>query len=175
MHLGDRSQRTGISFMSDLRARLANRVQLTTGDHAAYLAAADAVDFDADYATLIKIFGPGPACPGRYSPPKVIGTRTEPIKGFPDPAYIQHVVRRAPEPSDAHADAPVHAIEHAPALYFFSYNWTRQHKAHRLSPAMAAGLTDKLWSLTDLASIIDDAQPKPGKRGPYKKRAAVAA
>jgi hypothetical protein len=64
---------------------------------------------------------------------------------------------------------------HALALYFFWYNWTRQHKAHRLSPAMAAGLTDKLWSMTDLASIIDDVQPKPSKRGPYKKRAAVAA
>jgi hypothetical protein len=172
--------------MSDLRARLANRVQLTTGDHAAHLAAADAVDFDADYATLIKIFGPGPASPGRYSPSKMIGTRTEPIKGFSDPAYIQHVVRRAPEPNDAHADAPVHAIDQrvfeeirkplprADALFLL----VQLDAPAQSAPPVAcdgAGLTDKLWSLTDLASIIDDAQPKPGKRRPYKKRAAVAA
>jgi hypothetical protein len=62
---------------------------------------------------------------------------------------------------------------HALALYFFWYNWTRQHKAHRLSPAMAAGLTDKLWSMRDLAVMVDDALPKPGKRGPYKKGLAA--
>jgi hypothetical protein len=41
-----------------------------------------------------------------------------------------------------------------------------------LSPAMAAGLSDTLWSVTDLAKMIDAAQPKPGKRGTYKKHAA---
>jgi IS1 family transposase len=185
-HVGDRSQHTGISFMSDLRARLANRVQLTTDGHAAYLAAVDAVDFDADYAMLIKIFGPGPASPGRYSPPKVIGTRMEPIRGFPDPAHVntsfaerqnltmRMQMRRFTRLTNAFSKKFENHC-HALALYFFWYNWTRQHKAHRLSPAMAAGLTDKLWSMTDLASIIDDAQQKPGKRGPYKKRASLAA
>jgi hypothetical protein len=61
---------------------------------------------------------------------------------------------------------------HALALYFFWYNWTRQHKTHKLSPAMAAGLTDKLLSMTDLAEMVDAALPKPGKRGPYRKAAA---
>ena len=64
-HVGDRSQHTGISFMGDLKARLANRVQLTTDGHKAYLSAVEAVDFDADYAMLNKIFAselrePGP-------------------------------------------------------------------------------------------------------------------
>ena len=52
---------------------------------------------------------------------------------------------------------------HALALYFFWYNWTRQHKAHRLSLAMAAGLTDKLLSMTNLAEMVDAALPKPGE------------
>src|SRR6185437_10410917 len=67
-HVGDRSQHTGISFMDDLKARLANRVQLTTDGHKAYLKAVSAVDFDADYAMLNKIFAATPAGPGRYSP-----------------------------------------------------------------------------------------------------------
>jgi hypothetical protein len=75
--------------MSDLEARLANKVQLTTDGHKAYLTAVSEVDFDADYAMLIKIFAndmvPGP---GRYSPPKCIGTQTQTIKGNPDPSYI---------------------------------------------------------------------------------------
>ena len=62
---------------------------------------------------------------------------------------------------------------HALALYFFWYNWTRQHKAHKLSPAMAAGITDKLLSMADLAEMVDAALPKPGKRGPYKKQLAA--
>jgi hypothetical protein len=61
---------------------------------------------------------------------------------------------------------------HALALYFFWYNWVRIHKTLKVTPAMAAGLTDKLLSMSDLAEMIDAAQPKPGKRGPYKKRAA---
>src|SRR5437868_3926587 len=74
-HVGDRSQHTGISFMCDLKARLANKVQLSTDGHKAYLKAVDAVDFDADYAMLIKIFANDYAGAGRYSPPKCVGTQ----------------------------------------------------------------------------------------------------
>ena len=59
---------------------------------------------------------------------------------------------------------------HMVALYTVWYNFVRQHKAHRLSPAMAAGITDKLWSMTDLAEMIDGTLPKPGPRGAYKKQ-----
>jgi hypothetical protein len=60
---------------------------------------------------------------------------------------------------------------HALALYFVWYNFVRQHKAHRLSPAMAAGVTDRLWNMEDLAELVEAAAPKPGPRGPYRKRA----
>ena len=63
---------------------------------------------------------------------------------------------------------------HMVALYTVWYNYVKQHKSLKgLSPAMAAGLSDTLWSMTDLAEMVDAAQPKPGKRGPYSKLAAL--
>ena len=84
-HVGDRSAHTGVSFMGDLRARLTNRVQLTTDGHKAYLRAVAEVDFDADYAMLVKIFANDYAGAGRYSPPKCIGAVKQAIMGNPDP------------------------------------------------------------------------------------------
>jgi IS1 family transposase len=184
-HVGDRSQHTAIEFMSDLRARLANKVQLTTDGHKAYLKAVDAVDFDADYAMLQKIYAKDAYTgPARYSPPVVVGTTTEIIRGNPDPAHIstsfaerqnltmRMQMRRFTRLTNAFSKKFENHC-HALALYFFWYNWTRQHKAHRLTPAMAAGLTDTLMSMADLANMVDEALPKPGKRGSYKKRLAA--
>jgi hypothetical protein len=59
------------------------------------------------------------------------------------------------------------------ALYTVWYNFVKQHKTLKgLSPAMAAGISDTLWSMTDLAEMVDAAQPKPGKRGPYRSQTA---
>jgi hypothetical protein len=62
---------------------------------------------------------------------------------------------------------------HMVALYTVWYNFVKIHKAHRMSPAMAAGVADRLWSIEDIAALIEAAAPKPGPRGPYKKRAAA--
>jgi IS1 family transposase len=86
-HVGDRSQHTGIAFMSDLKARLANRVQLITDGHKASFKAVAEVDLDA-YTMLNKIFATDYAGPGRYSPPKCIWAIKNPINGNPDPALI---------------------------------------------------------------------------------------
>lgn len=56
------------------------------------------------------------------------------------------------------------------ALYFVFYNFTRIHKTPKVSPAMAAGITDTLWSLEDVVAKIDEMAPAPKKRGPYKER-----
>jgi hypothetical protein len=61
---------------------------------------------------------------------------------------------------------------HALALYFVWYNFVKIHKAHKLTPAMAAGITDKLWSVEDIVALVEASEPKPGKRGPYKQRVA---
>jgi hypothetical protein len=45
--------------------------------------------------------------------------------------------------------------------------------AHRLTPAMAAGITDKLWSVEDMVALVEASEPRSGKRGPYKKRVAA--
>lgn len=65
---------------------------------------------------------------------------------------------------DAHANAV--------ALHFAYYNFVRVHKTLRMSPAMATGVTDKLWDVSDLVALVEAAETGPKKRGPYKKRAA---
>jgi hypothetical protein len=76
------------SFMTDLRERLANKVQLTTDGHRAYLSAVQQIDFDADYAMLIKLYSSDEKSMGRYSPPQVVGVETKVISGNPDPRFI---------------------------------------------------------------------------------------
>jgi hypothetical protein len=56
------------------------------------------------------------------------------------------------------------------ALYFVWYNFCRIHKSLRVTPAMAAGIADRLWSIEDIAELVEAAAPKPGPRGPYRKR-----
>jgi IS1 family transposase len=181
-HVGDPSQHTGISFMGDLKARLANRVQLTTDGHKAYLRAVSEVDFDADYAMLNKIFATDYAGPGRYSPPKCIGTQTQVIKGNPDPDHIntsfaerQNLTMRMSmrrftrltNPFSKKFENHCHAL----ALYFFFYNFTRVHKTLGVTPAMAAGITDRVMHMADAVALIDvRAALVPSVRGPYKKR-----
>jgi IS1 family transposase len=165
-HVGDRSQHTGISFMGDLKGRLANRVQLTTDGHKAYLKAVDVVDFDADYAMLNKIFATDHAGPGRYSPPKCIGAIKQPIRGNPDPALIntsfaerqnltmRMAMRRFTRLTNAFSKKFENHC-HALALYFFWYNWVRSHKTLGATPAMAAGLIQTPLKFTDLLTAMD--------------------
>jgi IS1 family transposase len=165
-HVGDRSQHTGISFMGDLKARLANRVQLTTDGHKAYLRAVEVVDFDADYAMLQKIFATDYAGPGRYSPPKCIGAIKEAIKGNPDPALVntsfaerqnltmRMAMRRFTRLTNAFSKKFENHC-HALALYFFWYNWVRNHKTLGVTPAMAAGLVQTPMKFTDLLTAMD--------------------
>ena len=165
-HVGDRSQHTGISFMGDLKARLANRVQLTTDGHKAYLKAVEVVDFDADYAMLNKIFATDYAGPGRYSPPKCIGAVKTAIMGNPDPALVntsfaerqnltmRMAMRRFTRLTNAFSKKFENHC-HALALYFFWYNWVRNHKTLGVTPAMAAGLVQTPMKFTDLLTAMD--------------------
>jgi len=181
-HVGDRSQHTGIAFMGDLKARLANRVQLTTDGHKAYLRAVAEVDFDADYAMLNKIFATDYADPGRYSPPKCIGTIKQTIMGNPDPDLIntsfaerqnltmRMSMRRFTRLTNAFSKKFENHC-HALALYFVFYNFCRVHKTLGATPAMAAGLVDKVLKMADVVGMID-AREVPAVRGTYKKRDA---
>jgi IS1 family transposase len=183
-HVGDRSYHTGTAFMGDLKARLADRVQLTADGHRAYLSAVKEVDFDADYAMLVKIFATDiPPGPGRYSPPQYIGATKQAIMGNPDPKHIstsfverqnlsmRMSMRRFTRLTNAFSKK-FENHRHALALYFYFYNFCRVHKTLGATPAMAAGLVDRVLKIQDVVAMIDAAN-MPGQRGPYKRRAVA--
>lgn len=169
--------------MDDLRDRLANRVQLTTDGHRAYLEAVEgAFGADVDYAQLVKLYGATITAPGRYSPAECTGIKKIRREGNPDIAHVstsyverqnltmRMSMRRFTRLTNAFSKKLENHI-HALALYFAFYNFCRIHKTLRMSPAMAAGITDRLWSLEDIVARIDADAPPPKPRGPYKKKA----
>lgn len=181
-YVGDRSGESAMALMDDLQGRLANRVQLTTDGHRAYLEAVEGTfGGDVDFAQLVKLYGPTITAPGRYSPAECIGAKKVRVEGNPDIAHVstsyverqnltmRMSMRRFTRLTNAFSkklDNHIHAL----ALYFVFYNFTRIHKTLRMSPAMAAGITDRLWSLDDVIAKIDELAPAAKKRGPYKKR-----
>ena len=181
--IGDRSGMSAIALMDDLRARLSNRVQLTTDGHKAYLEAVEGAFGGAvDYAQLIKLYGAVPeSAKGRYSPAECIGARKEPVEGSPNPKYIstsyverQNLnmrmgMRRFTRLTNAFSKKFENHC-HMVALYTMFYNFIRSHKTLRMSPAMAAGVSKTLWSMEDLVAAMDAREPAPAKRGSYKKR-----
>lgn len=183
-YVGDRSGEAAIELMDDLRARLANRVQLTTDGHRAYLEAVEgAFGGDVDYAMLHKIYGPTTTAPGRYSPAECIGTQRKRVEGNPDEKHVstsyverqnltmRMSMRRFTRLTNGFSKKLENHV-HALALYFAFYNFCRQHKTLRVSPAMAAGITDRLWSLEDIVERIDAMALPPRPRGPYRKRSS---
>ena len=183
--VGDRSGETAIDFMDDLRPRLANRVQLTSDGHKAYLEAVEgAFGGDVDNAQLIKLYGSegGVSSDKRYSPAECTGARKRRVEGRPDPAHVstsyvernnltmRMSIRRFTRLTNAFSKK-IENHAHSVALHFMHYNFCRQHRSlDGISPAMAAGVTDRLWDIEDIVRLVDEAAPKPGPRGQYKKR-----
>ena len=169
-------------FMQDVAERLANRVQLTSDGHRAYLEAVEgAFGADVDYAQLIKLYGNAPdAFKGRYSPAECTGIKKVPIEGKPDKVHVstsyverQNLtmrmhMRRFTRLTNAFSKK-FESHAHMVALYAVWYNFVRQHKTLRMSPAMAAGISDRLWDVTDIVALIDAREAPPKKRGRYKK------
>jgi IS1 family transposase len=185
--VGDRSGQSAMIVADDLRDRVASeRVQITTDGHSAYWTAMEeAFGADADYATIEKIYRTDPAAArGRYSPPVCTGVRTHVVEGNPDPAHVSTSYveqsnlsirmqnRRFTRLTNVFSKKFENHV-HALALYFAFYNFVRIHKTLKVTPAMAAGIADTLWSLEDIAERIEANRPQAGKRGPYKKRVAT--
>jgi IS1 family transposase len=180
--VGDRSGESAIELMDDLRERLANRVQLTTDGHRAYLEAVEgAFGGDVDHAQLHKIYGPTVGGAGCYSPAECVGIQKRRVEGSPDPKHVstsyverqnltmRMSMRRFTRLTNGFSKKLENHV-HALALYFAFYNFCRVHKTLRMSPAMAAGITDRLWSMDDIVAKIDAMAPAPKPRGPYKRR-----
>jgi IS1 family transposase len=172
-------------FMDDLATRLNSRVQMTTDGHKAYLSAIEgAFGNEIDYAPLVKLYGAAPeSAKGRYSPAECTGIKKTAKIGKPrerdiSTSYAERQnltmrmsMRRFTRLTNAFSKK-YESHCHALALYFVYYNFVRIHKSLKVSPAMAAGLTDRLWGWEDVIALIDSAQGAPKKRGPYKKKAA---
>ena len=182
--IGDRSSETAIEFMDDLRARMADRVQLTSDGHKAYLEAVEgAFGGDIDYAMLVKLYGSdgGVSPEKRYSPAECTGTRKLKVSGNPDAAHIstsyversnltmRMSMRRFTRLTNTFSKK-IENHAHSVSLHFMYYNFCRQHKSlEGITPAMAAGVTDHLWEIEDIVRLVNEARPKPGPRGKYQK------
>jgi IS1 family transposase len=168
--LGNRDGRTARRFVSDLASRLSHRVQITTDSHRPYLQAVeDAFGGDVDYAMLHKVYGFPMEHETRYSPATCIGCEQKRISG--DPA-MEHIstsfverqnwtvrtnMRRYTRLSNGFSrKIENHAA--AVALNYFAYNFIKIHRTLRVSPAMAAGVTDRLWEVKDLVALWETAE-----------------
>ena len=171
-------------FIDDMASRITNRIQLTSDGHKAYLEAVEgAFGADIDYAMLIKLYGNAPeSFKGRYSPADCTGIKKTKIEGKPDMAHVStSYVERANLTMRMHnrrftrlTNAFSKKFEnhaHMVAIYAVWYNWLRIHKTLRVTPAMAAGISETVMNWSDIVEAMDADQPAK-KRGPYKKTAA---
>jgi IS1 family transposase len=165
--VGNRDSRAATTFISDVAGRLANRVQLSTDGHRPYLIAVDGVfEERIDFATIIKLYGEpaGSDQERRYSSGECCGTTKAVVCGNPDPAHIstsfverQNLtmrmgMRRFTRLTNGFSKK-VENHMHAVSLHFMHYNFGRIHKSLRVTPAMAAGVSDHVWSLEEIASL----------------------
>jgi len=170
--LGGRDAGAARDFMEDLAGRLANRVQLTTDGHKAYLTAVDrAFGEDIDYAMLVKIYGENTEGQKRYSPAVCLGCKREAISGSPDPDHVSTgfagrqnlTVRMSMRRFTRLTNAFSKKVEnHAAsvALYFTWYNFGRVHQTLKATPAMAAGVANHVWSVEELIGLLEAVEPK---------------
>jgi IS1 family transposase len=167
--VGSRDRECARDFMDDLGDRLANRVQLTTDGFSAYR---NAVDFtfgnNVDFAQLIKLYSATPETgpSRRYSPGICTGVRAVPVYGLPDRKHVstsfieshnqkirQHN-RRLTRLTSGHSKKFENHVHHL-SIFFLFYNFARIHSSLRMTPAMAAGISDHVWTIQDVVLLMD--------------------
>lgn len=165
--VGKRDAEWGNAFMLDLASRLSNRVQLTTDGHKVYLQAVEnAFGCDIDYAMLVKVYGKASQeDERRYSPVECTGAELVPITGNPDEKHIstsyverqnltmRMSMRRFTRLTNGFSKK-IENLYFAVALHFMYYNFARIHKTLRVTPAMEAGVADRVWTLEEIARLI---------------------
>jgi len=181
--VGPRNAEAANEFINDLSERLATRIQLTTDGFRPYLEAVEgAFGCGVDFAQLIKLYGENTGNrkdQTRYSPATCIGCETRKVTGNPKEAHIstsyverqnltmRMSMRRFTRLTNGFSKK-VENHAHAIALHYMYYNFVRIHKSLRCTPAMAAGVTNRLWDIEDVVNLLPE--PEAKKRGPYKKR-----
>ena len=180
--VGPRDGQSAYDLMHDLADRLESRVQLTTDGLSVYPGAVeDAFGADIDYAQLVKVYGESRETEARYSPAVCKAAIPTPVQGDPNPVHIstsyverhnltmRMSMRRFTRLTNAFSKKLANHV-HQVALYTVFFNFCRIHKTLRMSPAMAAGVTDTLRDAEWIVGLIDARAPKPGPRGPYRPR-----
>jgi IS1 family transposase len=165
-YIGNRDMDSAMTFINDLAGRLKNRIQLTTDGLKIYInAVEEAFGQDIDFSQLIKLYGSEPINENRYSPAKCIGTHPEVIQGKPDlkhvsTSYVERQnltmrmsMRRFTRLTNAFSKK-VENLGRAVALHFMYYNFCRIHQSLRITPAMAACVTDHVWDIEDIIALI---------------------
>lgn len=185
--VGLRNSECAEAFITDLAQRLAQRVQLSTDGLKIYIDAVEnAFGADVDYAQLVKQYAAVVEGQKRYSPAECCGAIKNTIAGNPDAAHINtsysERVNLTIRMSDRRFTRLTNAFSKKLAnhissvhLHNFFYNFCRIHKSLRITPAMAAGLTDRVWTIADVVAMLEQkeekaAQPKAVVLVPVKKR-----
>lgn len=168
--IGSRDGATACEFVADLASRLANRVQITSDAHKPYLQAVEqAFGGEVDFAQLIKIYGETVEGQKRYSPAACLGAKKSKVVGNPDmccvsTSYVERQnltmrmsIRRFTRLTNAFSKK-IENHAHSVALHYMHYNFVRIHKTLRVSPAMAAGVTDRLWIISDIVDLVEKSE-----------------
>jgi IS1 family transposase len=179
--IGERNASDAWMFLTDLKGRLANRVQLSTDGHKAYVSAIPlSFGGHVDWGVIQKLYGPDPSSERRYSPPVCTGSKIKSVKGNPDPSristsYVERQnftmrmgMRRFTRLTNAFSKK-VENLAHAVSLHYMHYNFARVHssltitdsdgKSIKRTPAMAAGVSDHVWSLREIAGLQRERDP----------------
>jgi IS1 family transposase len=165
-YVGDRGKHSAYNFMCDAANRIVGRPQITTDAHRPYLQAIeDAFGTEVDYAQLHKIFGAPSPDSSRYSPATCIGCDMKTVMGNPDPKHVstsfverQNLsmrmgIRRFTRLTNAFSKK---VENHAASvvIWFMYYNFCRVHSTLRVTPAMEARISDHVWSIEELCSLL---------------------
>lgn len=166
-HVGNRTAYDAKLFMRDLASRMSSRVQLTTDGLKVYLEAVDgASGADVDYSMLVKLYGNPPESERRYSPSECIGCEKQGISGQPDPKHIstsyverqnltmRMSMRRFTRLTNAFSKK-VENLAHAVSLHYMYYNFGRIHETLKMTPSMAAGVSNHIWEMEEIAASDD--------------------
>jgi IS1 family transposase len=172
-YIGSRDATDGMTFINDLKSRIANRVQITTDGHKVYIQTIEnAFGSDVDYAMLIKLYGEKFEIEKRYSPSDCIGTKKQILQGYPDKSkistsYVERQnltmrmsMRRFTRLTNAFSKK-IENLEAAIALHFMYYNFCRPHKTLNknknlgITPAMATGIANRAWKIEDIVRLLE--------------------
>jgi IS1 family transposase len=183
--VGNRDAQAAFAFIEDLAGRLSSRVRLTTDGHAPYLQAVEgAFGADVDYAMLVKLYGESAEVEKRYSPAECVGAQKKTITGKPDPKHIstsyierQNLtmrmhMRRFTRLTNGFSKKLENHIA-AVSLHFMYYNFVKIHGTVRVTPAMAAGVTSKLWEMSDVVELIEQYREDRQKEGRRHARESI--